>query len=63
MHCEWVVLVVLVSFDEPVTGPSARSPEVLAARRRAAIPHAGVEESNGSDRDNGRAVDAAAIAP
>src|SRR5262245_1715763 len=21
MHCEWVVLVVLVRFDEPVTGP------------------------------------------
>src|SRR5215471_16977580 len=39
MHCEWVVLVVLVSFDEPVTGPSPWSPEVLplvfyrAARR------------------------------
>jgi hypothetical protein len=31
MHCEWVVLVVLVSFDEPVTGPSTRSPEVPAA--------------------------------
>src|SRR3954463_9560036 len=28
MHCEWVVLVGLVSFDEPVTGPSTRSPEV-----------------------------------
>jgi hypothetical protein len=37
--CEWVVLVVLVRFDEPVTGPSPWSPEVLprvfyrAARR------------------------------
>ena len=29
MHCEWVVLVILVSFDEPVTGPSPWSPEVL----------------------------------
>ena len=28
MHCEWVVLVVLARFDEPVTGPSPCSPEV-----------------------------------
>ena len=34
MHCEWVDLVDLVglvSFDEPVTGPPTRSPEVPAA--------------------------------
>ena len=29
MHCEWVVLVGLVRFDEPVTGPPPWSPEVL----------------------------------
>lgn len=31
MHCEWVVLVILFNFDEPVTGLSTRSPEVPAA--------------------------------
>ena len=31
MHCEWVALVDLVSFYEPVTGPSTRSPEVPTA--------------------------------
>src|SRR6478672_1326097 len=41
MRCEWVVLVVLVRFDEPVTGPSTWSPEVLGCRRRCSEPSRG----------------------
>jgi hypothetical protein len=36
MHREWVGLVGLVSLDEPVTGPSTRSPGVPDCRCRVA---------------------------
>src|SRR3954470_18320843 len=36
MHCEWVVLVDLAGFDEPVTRPSTRSPEVPGCSCRTA---------------------------
>jgi len=33
MHCERIVLVCLVSLDEPVTGPSTRSPAADAVQQ------------------------------
>jgi hypothetical protein len=50
MHCEWVVPVVLVGYDEPVTGPStvSRGP---SCRRRARLRR-DLEDAAAENRDD-----------